>query len=539
MSTTLECYEYIPYTIKELYNLPRNTHIFIKHLEMNGGLELVDKALKSADIIVYAKNVARKSAGVKWLQHDIMGSISPHLTLITLSNGVYIHNYDIYDKDTGNAEPEDMMAVAEAIMECGFPRTPQECIKKDPTVASLLAMLSNPKEDERTLRDIARSLQGGACYIYQRAYEKPIPHEVHIDVHQMYKSIMTNKALFFPMGEPEVKDGYHPCNFGIYVIKYGECRLRKDGFPLFGGDKALLSAKATNKETHEWKDIVDVLGTRAINTVDWQTFLENYEVDYGTLDFYRTIEYHMVRSGSSLFGRTAASFYDKRQKATNKHVKNFYKLVNEVCPGLFERTAQKIGHYWFDLSGPYLTKKDPDKKKPVKLYNAIIGSFITAYGRQLLNARLHELPHDRIVGYDTDGIFFAGTFDEIPFDFMVKYFGEEPGELHIDGDYDHVIHFAPRQYIGYSDGEPFGKIAAVPNGDEIAAHMLKDINDIPQSPFFLWDKGKQRYFTIWSSSKISTVNYKEFKHEEKQNYGVQEHAKPKPPEKQWWQRTAR
>ena len=126
MSTTLECYEYIPYTLKELYNLPRNTHIFIKHLEMNGGLELVDKALKSADIIVYAKNVARKSAGVKWLQHDIMGSISPHLTLITLSNGVYIHNYDIYDKDTGNAEPEDMMAVAEAVMECGFPRTPQE-----------------------------------------------------------------------------------------------------------------------------------------------------------------------------------------------------------------------------------------------------------------------------------------------------------------------------------------------------------------------------------------------------------------------------
>ena len=71
MSTTLECYEYIPYTLKELYNLPRNTHIFIKHLEMNGGLELVDKALKSSDIIVYAKNVARKSAGVKWLQHDM------------------------------------------------------------------------------------------------------------------------------------------------------------------------------------------------------------------------------------------------------------------------------------------------------------------------------------------------------------------------------------------------------------------------------------------------------------------------------------
>ena len=90
--------------------------------------------------------------------------------------------------------------------------------------------------------------------------------------------------------------------------------------------------------------------------------------------------------------------------------------------------------------------------------NPIVGMFITAYGRQKLDALLHMLPHNKVAGYDTDCAFFCGKPEEVPARVM-KLFGDGIGQLHFDGIFKDVIHRASKSYYGWDieKDAPFNK----------------------------------------------------------------------------------
>lgn len=115
--------------------------------------------------------------------------------------------------------------------------------------------------------------------------------------------------------------------------------------------------------------------------------------------------------------------------------------MNEYLAGYFERSLNR-GSWWNNLDEPHNIVD-----KNIKRRNPIVGIFITAYGRQKLNALLHMFPHDKIAGYDTDCAFFCGKPEEVPAA-VLQQFGDGIGQLHFDGIYKDVIHRASKSYYG-------------------------------------------------------------------------------------------
>ena len=63
----------------------------------------------------------------------------------------------------------------------------------------------------------------------------------------------------------------------------------------------------------------------------------------------------------------------------------------------------------------------------------------------MLDLLLHKFPHNKVIGYDTDCVFFNGTLSEIPYS-VLEMFGPEPGQVHEDGYYYDVFHKASKSY---------------------------------------------------------------------------------------------
>ena len=86
----------------------------------------------------------------------------------------------------------------------------------------------------------------------------------------------------------------------------------------------------------------------------------------------------------------------------------------------------------------------------------------------MLNNLLHKFPHERVVGFDTDCVFFAGTKNAIPYA-VQEMFGDEPGQVHEDGYYRNVYHKASKRYYGFDaiTGESFTKKAGLSKNGKV------------------------------------------------------------------------
>ena len=235
----------------------------------------------------------------------------------------------------------------------------------------------------------------------------------------------------FPCLQPKIVDGYFPHEFGLYLIACGRARLKKDGYALLS---QVLQEKMAGLDG-EWFDLASTIG--CICDPDLKLLYENYEVE--DMGISQTIYYPNSFSGEKEFTDVVKEIYNNRKKSEGS-IKRFYKLMNEYLAGFFERTYSK--GTWWNANEPIETKPKLSKRNP------IVGIFITAYGRQQLNALLHAFPHDKVIGYDTDCVFFRGKPDEVPPSVLAK-FGEEMGQLHFDGIYKNVIHKASKSYSGW------------------------------------------------------------------------------------------
>lgn len=270
-----------------------------------------------------------------------------------------------------------------------------------------------PDEQEYYV-DIVDAMKGGACAIMPQYLNVDIPHEVHVDVHQMYGYIMS--TFDFPVGQPEIHAGFYYSQFAVFALGHSMMRLRKDGYPLFSNQ---ISHKPIGIDGRPF-DVQNELGS--ITSMDLELLYANYELLDNNLKIDYSIVWPNKVSGKKVFKPVVNLLYSQRKKYKGKPGASVFKLANEYIAGIFERSIQ-------------------GKEK----YNPKIGMFITAYGRCLLNDMLHQCRHDLVIGYDTDAVFLACAANEVPTG-LQKGFGDDKGQYHVDTDGINAFHFAAKHY---------------------------------------------------------------------------------------------
>lgn len=403
------------------------------------------KQARKEGVSVYG-NSGRKPKDKDYITICASGKCSPKIHWIEFSNGSKMLNYSSFDtkkEEVPVAEMERIVKQMELFVPSLNWTTSNSMIKTKIGPLAEFQTTLLPCE-EKIYNMLYGAFRGGANYT--KKITAPI--ELHLDYHQLYGYIMMTKE--FPCGRVKEVEGYYPHPYAIYWLETGtRARVKKDGYSILpiGGD-VLEGMAGANGERF---DIGETL--QFISQPDLELLLENYEFDNSIAIKY-TIYYEGTFKGSKHFKPIIEEIYNKRIAFKGQPEERFFKIMNEVLPGHFERTEYD-GGFW---------KKDfePNPLGKSGRYNPKVGIFITAYGRQLLNKLLHMFPHDKVIGYDTDCVFFEGTMEEVPQE-VLDLIGDAQGQIHEDGYYVNVVHKASKFYYGFDKetGEYFEKTAGV------------------------------------------------------------------------------
>ena len=427
--------------IKDLdyyFNCP-DSRIYIKDLAHQGP-KLIKEAHERG-IQIYHGDVRRKSEKKKWIWHLSHGrSTSPEVKKVQFSNGCWLLDYSNFDPDQDITE-EEMKPVVDLISSYEHPITGCGVIKKllRPGVATLVEKLAPVEWD--CYHILKQAVRGGANHILLK---DTIPYETHIDYHQMYAYVMTH--FNFPCHSPKTKPGYYPHPFGIYCIYSGTARLKPNGYPMLASKYGTKMAGADG----EIFNVAAELGS--LCDPDLKLLFKHYDVYELTIS--ETLYYEGSFVGENEFAEVTNKIYNGRKTSTGA-LKRCYKLLNEYMAGFFER-SEKYSYRWTTFDAP-------DSRKLYKrTYNPKVGIFILAYARQMLDRLLDMLPRNKVIGYDTDAVFFAGKPEDIP-QIVHKCCGPNIGEFHFDAILKDVTHVASKHYYGYDleKGEEFYKCSGV------------------------------------------------------------------------------
>lgn len=428
-------------SIEEYFNLPPS-RIYVCDLNHNAP-KLIQEA-KEQGIPVYGSAGSRPQG--KWIAVCSTGNFTPTTYWIKLSTGTQLLNYNAFDTCKEQVSEEEMkrvIAQAEEFEPSLQWATGNRLIeKKVPLFLENQCKLNDMEYKCYDYLDCA--LRGGANHV-MKLYEY-IPLELHIDFHQIYAYVMSTYK--FPNGVPIEVDGYYEHPFAIYAIEPGTiARVKEDGFPIIPIGQDSTGMAGANRE---WFDAG--LTLQYVSSIDLELMRENYEFKDG-IHIASTLYYPMSFEGSKWFKPIVDEIYTKRKKYKGQPEERFYKILNEILPGHFERRTYH-GGFWLKDFKPNQTNNK------ITRYNPKVGIFITAYARRELNKLLHLFPHNKVIGYDTDCVFFAGSHNTLPDD-VLAMFGENPGQVHEDGFYRDVRHNASKHYFGLDarTGETFTKIA--------------------------------------------------------------------------------
>lgn len=427
------------HTLKEYDELPDGSVVFLYDLKHQA--PMLYKEAEEQRWTIYGGTAKRTTDKSKWIRFFITGMRNPNFLSIDLYNGVRIIDYDNFDKAPDNITEEEMAQVAALIdthyrVKGKIPKSGIDIIgdKVHPMYSTIPTKPMYPEELD-SYDMLKLGFHGGANNVLIRHAD----YETHVDYHQIYAYVMTHNK--FPYMMPHWVQGFVKKEFAFYTIGSGWARLKPDGFALLKSMKDNYMAGSDG----QWFDLTEELPN--LTTPDYEMLLENFEVK--DLEIVATLYYDKSFDGKKAFGSVADEFYKGRLEATANHqasVKRFYKKMNEILAGYFERTTYE-GKFWSNLHQP-LTERLSLKGVVQDMKNPIVGAFITAYARQLLNKLLHMFPHDKVIGYDTDCVFFAGKPEEVPAEVQALY-GDLPGQLHLDGIYENATHSASKHYHAY------------------------------------------------------------------------------------------
>ena len=409
--------------------------------------KLINEAIQK-DIPVYGSSGRKPSKG-QWISICAAGMNQPTTYWVKLSTGTILLNYNSFDTKKDEVPEEEMQRVVTQLEEfepsLEWSTSNKLIEKKVPLFLEKQCQLSSKEYQYYDYLDVA--LRGGANHIMMPIQN--IQLETHIDFHQIYAYVMSK--FDFPCGDPIEVEGFYEHPFAIYTLEPGTmARLKKDGYPLIPLGQDYTGMAGVNGE---WFDAGLII--QFISDVDLNILLKNYEFKDNYVGICSTLYYPDSFKGSEWFKPIVDEIYSKRKKYKGQPEERFYKILNEVLPGHFERRSY-YGGFWVKNFQP---NKDT---KQARRYNPKIGIFITAYARRELDRLLHLFPHDKVVGFDTDCVFFAGSKNALPYS-VYSMMGDNPGQVHEDGYYRNVYHKASKSYYGFDavTGESFTKIAGL------------------------------------------------------------------------------
>lgn len=500
---------------KNFLDVEDETYLFTKDLT-HRGIFVLDEMLQTNDKIYIGKMT--RHVKDNWFNYYISGKEAPEINEYQWKN-VKFRSYEALLGDKDYTEEQIVDALAYIYINFpgtygSFPKSPSSIVEKGLNVTKYMTCF-----DKDVIQFSHDAFQPGAVHILPQNINKVMEYETHLDIHQAYAHIMKTKK--FPVSNPvyvDLWDTENPDyenkkndllnNLGIYHIIDGVIRLKPNGFPLLQQNKKQKAASLSKwtKETMAFSDynktyrIADTYGGLYLTTPAYQVLLENYNI-IEPLDIAEGYAWTGIKEG--LGTEFINKLYDLRKTTDNPALKSFAKLCNEYCAGMFQRKFIISENPWIDLDG---NKQDKQvKRQPL---NCVIGDFITDYLRLEISHLLQKIPHDWVIGYDTDGIFLNQEKDTI-YSFLeqnnsLDILGDETGKCHFDGIYKNVIHPANKQYYGYTiDGEVFGKLAGVNDGTEVAKQLLSGVaeEDIT-TVTYTWNKETKDYELTASKAKI-------------------------------------
>ena len=431
----------------EIFNNTDIQYYYIEDLEHIAPTLI--KAFQKAGYLIYGQAGRRPKNG-KWISVCATGIQSPTVFWIKTSDGATLLNYSSFDTQKRGVPEEEMEKIITQVHSF-MSREEKWTTSNNLIKYKIGTMLESQCElfdiEEKNYYYLTLAMKGGANHVMK--LQRKLPIELHLDYHQIYGYVMANEE--FPMGKPEIKQGFHPHPFAIYQFGEGTyARLKKNGFPIIPkslGEQGMVGADG------EWFDAG--LEIPFICDVDLNTMTNNYEFANNKVNIVSTMYYPKSFKGSVYFKPIINEIYTKRKQFKGQPEERFFKILNEVLPGHFERRSYH-GGFWVKNFQP---NSNP---RQVARYNPKVGIFITAYARRMLDKLLHMLPHDKVIGYDTDCVFYEGTKNSLPYE-VLDMFGPEMGQLHDDGFYVDVFHNASKSYYGFDaiTGEPFTKIAGL------------------------------------------------------------------------------
>lgn len=454
-------------SINEYFELPPS-RIYVCDLNHNAP-KLINEARRNG-IAVYGSAGRKPSAG-KWISICASGKFLPTTYWIKFSTGTILLNYSSFDTKKELVPEHEMKRVVAQIEEfepsLEWSTSNRLIEKKIPLFLERQCELTNTEYKHYDYLDVA--LRGGANHVMRN--QEDIQLETHIDYHQIYAYVMSKEE--FPFGDPIEVEGYFEHPFAIYALEPGTmARVKKDGYPLIPIGQDYTGMAGANGE---WFDAGTTL--QFISDVDLNIMIRNYEFKDNYIGICATLYYPNTFKGSEWFKPIVDEIYKKRKFYKGQPEERFYKILNEVLPGHFERRSY-YGGFWVKDFQPNKDSTTPHR------YNPKIGIFITAYARRELDKLLHQFPHDKVIGYDTDCVFFAGSRNALPYS-VLDMFGDNPGQVHEDGYYRNVYHKASKSYYGFDaiTGESFTKIAGMSKSGyawawnkDMREYELKEVN---------------------------------------------------------------
>lgn len=422
-----------------------DSRIYVKDLAHQGPTLI--KEAQQRGMKIYHGEAKNKSKKIEWLWHFSVGrKTSPEVKKIQFHNNCWLLDYSNFDPNL-EVEEQDMEPVVNLIASYDHPITGCGVIKQllRPGVAALTNNFTDAEKHSYSM--LQQALRGGANFVLNKEL---IPFETHIDYHQMYAYVMTH--FDFPALGAKTVAGYYPHHFGIYRIASGKAKLKPNGYPL-------LCSKCGTKMAGGNGQIFDLaIEIGSICDPDLKLLFKHYDVY--DLNIEETLYYTIPFSGEKEFANITQKIYDGRKQSTGA-LKRCYKLLNEYMAGYFERTL-KVSYRWTTFDAP-----DSDKLTR-KFYNPKVGIFILAYARQMLDRLLDMIPREKVIGYDTDAVFFAGMPSDVP-KIVHSCCGPEIGQFHFDAILKDVTHVASKHYYGYDleKGEDFYKCSGVSKSGQV------------------------------------------------------------------------
>lgn len=390
------------------------------------------KQAKEEGFEVYG-SVGRRSTKKKWIAVCASGSNIPNVFWIKMSNGAIFldyNNFDTHKEAVPVGEMEKVISCAHEFLDPSEGWTTGNNLISKKLSTFLEAQCEVSSLEKQHYSFLSSALRGGANHIMKLS--QVITVETHIDYHQLYGYIMSSRS--FPYGEPIIEDKFINSEFAIYAVGPGSmARLKPDGYPIIpiGRDEMGMAGA-----DGEWFDVGEVI--QFICNPDLRTMMNNYEFKDDEINIVSTMYYPNYFEGETYFKPLVEEIYSHRKEHKGQPEERFYKILNEILPGHFERRTY-YGGFWKKNFEP-----NP-ASATTNYFNPKVGIFITAYARQMLDLLLHKFPHNKVIGYDTDCVFFNGTLSEIPYS-VLEMFGPEPGQVHEDGYYYDVFHKASKSY---------------------------------------------------------------------------------------------